>query len=90
MRLRVVSLATATALTLALAGLTLSAFGVCAGCHHTDTAAAQRVDTRTYLCPMSCVKPGETHPYSHVGPGDCVVCGMHLVVASVQPSPTKR
>ncbi len=88
MRLRVASLA--TALTLALAGLTLSAFGVCGGCHPTDTAAAQRVDTRTYQCPMSCVKPGETHPYTHVGPGDCDVCGMHLVVASVQPSPTKR
>lgn len=62
------------------------------GCGHDATEPGHEVDTRVYECSMGCVKPGESHPYTHVGPGDCPVCGMHLVVSSVQPAtaPTKN
>ncbi|MBK8171470.1 MAG: hypothetical protein IPK60_14145 [Sandaracinaceae bacterium] len=33
-----------------------------------------------YECPMHCVKPGESGPYTQHGPGHCPVCGMDLVV----------
>jgi|GEM_PF-4208143 len=42
-------------------------------------------DTRVYECPMACVKPGESEPYTQVGPGDCPVCGMHLAPRAVPP-----
>jgi hypothetical protein len=42
-------------------------------------------DTRVYECPMACVKPGESEPYTQVGPGDCPVCGMHLAPRAEQP-----
>lgn len=32
-----------------------------------------------YECPMHCVKPGESVPYTQRGPGHCPVCGMDLV-----------
>jgi hypothetical protein len=35
---------------------------------------------------MHCVKQGETQPYTHVGPADCPVCGMHLEPRPAQPS----
>jgi hypothetical protein len=62
-------------LLLALAlGLPLAA----AGCG-THDATAQAQDHRVYECPMHCKLPGHPEPYTHVGPGDCPVCGMHLV-----------
>ena len=69
------------------AGLAFTTLTACGGCH---PATAQSNDTRVYECPMLCVAPGQTHPYQHTGPGDCVVCGMHLVLAAAQPGPPRR
>ena len=32
-----------------------------------------------YICPMHCVPKGSDHEYTSAVPGDCPVCGMHLV-----------
>jgi hypothetical protein len=85
--LTAVSLVVMLVFGLAVSGLASSSLFGCDGSH---SAAAQQADTRLYECPMLCVAPGDTHPYHHTGPGDCVVCGMHLVPAAVQPRPTKR
>lgn len=79
-------LAVATAVMLALPALAVC---LTPGCGHHGAAEAQR-DTRVHECPMACVKPGESHPYTQVGPGDCPVCGMHLVPSATQPAPTKN
>lgn len=55
------------------------------GCSHGDAAssgggATAHTDDRLYICPMHCVQPGHTEPYSQHGPGQCPVCGMNLVV----------
>lgn len=60
-------------------------------CGHDASDGAGQADTRVYECSMGCVKPGESHPYTQIGPGDCPVCGMHLVPSAVQPAtPTKH
>ncbi len=71
---------------LAVCGLAMSGTTACGGPH---SAEGQPADTRIYECPMACVKPGESHPYTHVGPGECPVCGMNLVPSATQP-PTKN
>ena len=43
----------------------------------TTTGAGQ--DQTVYECPMHCVRPGESEPYTQHGPGACPVCGMDLV-----------
>ena len=57
----------------------LGSMGV-SGCSHADLGSTNaHADDRIYVCPMHCVQPGHTEPYSQHGPGDCPVCGMHLV-----------
>ena len=63
------------------------------GCSHADPGApagdtTAPADARVYVCPMHCVQPGHHEPYSQQGPGDCPVCGMHLVLKpDEQPQP---
>lgn len=64
---------------------TLSFSAACGSASTAEGPSAQ-ADTRIYECPMQCVKPGETLPYTHVGPADCPVCGMHLEPRPAQPS----
>lgn len=68
------------------------ALTVLAGCGTAATSdpgtPAPAADTRVYECPMACVKPGESEPYTQVGPGDCPVCGMHLAPRAEDPAPT--
>jgi len=56
-----------------------AAVGGGAGCGHTDAPGAH-ADDRVFICPMRCVQPGHTEPYTQHGPGQCPVCGMNLVV----------
>ena len=68
-----------------LLGIALSFVAAC-GSSNTLEAPAAQADHRIYECPMHCVKQGETQPYTHVGPGDCPVCGMHLEPRPEQPA----
>ncbi len=69
-----------------LFAILLPVAAACGGASGAEAAPAQ-ADTRVYECPMQCIKPGEATPYSHVGPGDCPVCGMHLTPRAEQPTP---
>jgi hypothetical protein len=65
--------------------ISLSLAAAC-GSSSTPEAPTAQSDTRIYECPMHCVKQGETQPYTHVGPADCPVCGMHLEPRAEQPA----
>ena len=53
-----------------------------AACDGARGGTAHAQDQRIYECPMHCKLPGHREPYTQRGPGDCPVCGMHLVPRS--------
>ena len=55
-----------------------SAFG-CTDQHASHGAEQVADPNAIYECPMHCVKPGDSAPYTQRGPGHCPVCGMDLV-----------
>lgn len=79
-------------LAMTLVGALAVGFGASTGCSHAESgsgggAATAHADDRVYICPMRCVQPGHTEPYTQHGPGDCPVCGMHLVVKPEETAP---
>ena len=64
--------------------LSLSLPFAASACDAARGGTAHAQDQRVYECPMHCKLPGHSEPYTQRGPGDCPVCGMHLVP---QPSP---
>jgi hypothetical protein len=68
-------------LRIVLVSVALSAMGVAglAACGSEAAPAPAAQDQRTHICPMRCVKQGESAPYTQRGPGPCPVCGMPLV-----------
>lgn len=56
------------------------AFPACDHANADGTGGHAADPNAVYECPMHCVKPGESAPYTQHGPGHCPVCGMDLVV----------